>query len=70
MEEGTFISNKYKETNIDIYSKIIETKEEVERIKNSKENFLSYLHCNGCFRKCPLSNSNCGRGQNLKNQFI
>ena len=70
MEEGNLISNKYRETNTDIYSKIIETKDEVEKIKNSKQNFLSYIHCNGCFRKCSLSNSNCGRGQNIKNQFM
>lgn len=70
MEEGNRISNKYRETNTDIYSKIVETKEEVERIKSSKNSFLSYIHCNGCFKKCPLSNSNCGRGQNLKDQFI
>ena len=70
MEEGHLISNKYRQNNIDIYSKIVETKEEIETIKSSNKNFLSYIHCNGCFRKCHLSNAYCGRGKNLKNQFI
>lgn len=69
MEEVHYISNKYKNSN-DIYSKIVETKEKVEELKKDKENYLSYIHCNGCFRKCSLSNANCGRGENLKKQFI
>ena len=69
MEEVHYISSKYKDNNSDIYSKIVETKEEIENLKKNRKNYLSYIHCNGCFRKCPLSNSNCGRGQNLKIKF-
>lgn len=69
MEEyGTIISNKYRKDN-DIYSKIVETEEEVKKIKESKSNYLSYIHCNGCFRKCFLSTPSCGRGKNLSEQI-
>ena len=66
--EGTLISNKYK-SEYDIYDKIIETKEEVEKIKKEKSNYYVYIHCNGCFKKCYLSNANCGRGKNLVEKF-
>lgn len=66
--EGILISNKYKDE-YNIYDKIIETKEEVEKIKRYKINYLAYIHCNNCFRKCPLSNPNCGRGKKLSERI-
>lgn len=61
-EQGTLITNKNRNNN-DIYSRIIESKEEVEKLKIvKKENYLSYIHCNGCFKKCALSSPDCGRG--------
>lgn len=67
MEQGTFISNKYKN---DKYSMIVETKEDVKKLKYEKENYLMFVHCNGCFKKCSLSNANCGRGKNLNEKFL
>lgn len=67
--QGTFISNKYKELNDDKFSLIVENAEEVKKLKNEKTNYLMYLHCNGCFRKCPLSNAYCGKGKNTKIKF-
>ncbi len=66
--QGTFISNKYKELN-NKFSLIIETAEDVEKIKKENTNYLKYIHCNGCFRKCPLSNAYCGKGKNTKIKF-
>ncbi len=66
--EGTFISNKYKDLE-DKYSFIVENKEEVDKLKKEKTNFLMYIHCNGCYRKCVLSNAYCGRGKNTKIKF-
>ena len=66
--EGTLISNKYK-SEYDIYDKIKKKKEEVEKIKKEKSNYYVYIHCNGCFKKCSLSNANCGRGKNLVEKF-
>ncbi len=66
--EGTFISKKYSDLN-DKFSLIVETKEEIEKIKKEKTNYLMYIHCNGCFRKCSLSNAYCGKGKNTKIKF-
>lgn len=65
-EEGTFISNKYKN---DKFSMVVEKEEEVEKIKKLNKDYLKKIHCNGCFRKCALSNANCGRGKNLAKKF-
>ena len=66
MEQGTFFSNKYANNK---YEMIVENKNDVEKLKKEKENYLMYIHCNGCFKKCSLSNPNCGRGKNLKGKF-
>ncbi len=67
-EQGTFISNKYKNS-LDKFAMIVEKAEEVEKLKKSNKEYIKYIHCNGCFRKCALSNANCGRGKNLKDKF-
>lgn len=67
-EQGTFISNKYKDLN-NKFSLIVETEEEFNKLKLEKSNYFMYIHCSGCFRKCPLSNAYCGRGKNTKIKF-
>ena len=67
-EQGTFISSKYKKLN-DKFSLIVETEEEFNKLKLKKNNYFMYIHCNGCFRKCPLSNAYCRRGKNTKIKF-
>ncbi len=68
IQEGTYISNKYRDE-FDKFSKIVEKEYEVKKIKKQKEDYLKYIHCNGCIRKCSLSNANCGRGKNLIDKF-
>ena len=48
---------------------VVEKEEEVEKIKKLNKDYLKKIHCNGCFRKCALSNANCGRGKNLAKKF-
>lgn len=66
--EGQPISGKYNNKE-EIFDKVVETKLEIEKIKKEKSNYLAYIHCNNCFKKCALSNPYCGRGKNLQNKF-
>lgn len=68
--EGQTISGKYNSNSEeDIFEKIVETKEYIENIKKQQSNYLMYIHCNNCYRKCPLSNPYCARGKNLKEKI-
>lgn len=72
MEEfkGTII-NKEKFNNTDIfYDRVIETKENIEKLKQKYLNdYVKHIHCNGCYKKCVITNSCCGRGNSAYKYF-
>ena len=50
-----------------ILLKIKETEKEYDILKEEKSNdFINYLHCNGCMNGCSLSSTMCGRGNGIK----